>query len=417
MRRARGPQPNPRHEPHACTTGMPSPHSHALVPDGVWVPLDDGVRFVELPPPSQAEVERLLEVLRHRVLRMLQTRGALPGEGPEDARQAYQAQSLQQRFRWTGLDVRPPPKKVPRCAFLEGFCLHANTHLHANDRQGLERLCRYAARGALAMERFEEAEDGRIAYRMKRPMPEGTTHLLFTGLELLRRVASRVPPPRTHLTRFHGVFAPGARLRPFRVPAAAASGEEEAPSAGAATVGSCGRRQRAPRLDGAGLLRRTFAVDVFSCPRCAGPRRVLASLTQGAVIRRILRHLQLPEQPPRLAPALGPPQQALWESLSAEGRTLSRSSRQPVARARQGCAWSATCRPPWGPPSPSRACRKALLAHHLPRPSHATGLPCRLCSEARDEQRAMNNEVQRTRSYTSDDYGQAQISVEEGGAL
>ena len=96
------------------------------MPDGVWVPLDDGVRFVELPPPSQAEVERLLEVLRHRVLRMLQTRGALPGEGPEDARQASQAQSLQQRFRWTGLDVRPPPKKVPRCAFLEGFSLHAN---------------------------------------------------------------------------------------------------------------------------------------------------------------------------------------------------------------------------------------------------------------------------------------------------
>jgi hypothetical protein len=47
--------------------------------------------------------------------------------------------------------VRPPPSKQPRCAFLEGFSLHANTHLHANDRQGLERLCRYGARGALAV--------------------------------------------------------------------------------------------------------------------------------------------------------------------------------------------------------------------------------------------------------------------------
>jgi len=67
-------------------------------------------------------------------------------------------------------------------------------------------------------------EDGRIAYRMKRPLPDGTTHLLFTGLELLRRVASLVPPPRANLTRFHGVFAPGAQLRPFLVPLA---GEEE----------------------------------------------------------------------------------------------------------------------------------------------------------------------------------------------
>nr|WP_253816101.1 hypothetical protein [Myxococcus xanthus] len=31
---------------------------------------------------------------------------------------------------------------------------------------------------------------------MKRPQPDGTTHLLFTGLELLRRLASLVPPPR-----------------------------------------------------------------------------------------------------------------------------------------------------------------------------------------------------------------------------
>ena len=84
-------------------------------------------------------------------------------------------------------------------------------HLHANDREGLERLCQYGARGALALERFEQTEDGRIAYRMKRPMPDGTTHLLFTGMELLRRLASLVPPPRMNLTRFHGVFAPGSR--------------------------------------------------------------------------------------------------------------------------------------------------------------------------------------------------------------
>uniref|UniRef100_UPI00389944D4 transposase n=1 Tax=Archangium lipolyticum TaxID=2970465 RepID=UPI00389944D4 len=37
------------------------------------------------------------------------------------------------------------------------------------------------------------------------------------GLELLRRVASLVPPPRAHLTRFHGIFAPGAQLRPVLV--------------------------------------------------------------------------------------------------------------------------------------------------------------------------------------------------------
>ncbi|MDC0714352.1 transposase [Stigmatella sp. ncwal1] len=71
------------------------------------------------------------------------------------------------------MELRPPQRKQPRCAFLEGFSLHAHTHLHANDRQGLERRCRYGARGALALERLSRAEDGRIAYRMKRPLPDG----------------------------------------------------------------------------------------------------------------------------------------------------------------------------------------------------------------------------------------------------
>jgi hypothetical protein len=47
---------------------------------------------------------------------------------------------------------------------------------------------------------------------------DGTTRLFFTGLERLRRVASLVPPLKLNLTRFHGVFAPGAKLRPFLVP-------------------------------------------------------------------------------------------------------------------------------------------------------------------------------------------------------
>jgi hypothetical protein len=39
------------------------------------------------------------------------------------------------------------------------------------------------------------------------------------------------------------------------------------------------RRQRTPRLDWAGLLRKTFALDVYTCPSCGGRRRVLACLT------------------------------------------------------------------------------------------------------------------------------------------
>ncbi len=76
------------------------------MPDGVFVPREGGVRFEPLPPPMQAEVERLLRVVRHRVLRLLEKRGALPAQGPEDALQTYQAHCLQQRLRWTEVEPR-----------------------------------------------------------------------------------------------------------------------------------------------------------------------------------------------------------------------------------------------------------------------------------------------------------------------
>ena len=102
-----------------------TPHFHSLVPDGVFVPWEGGVRFEALPPPTQAEVEKLLKGVRHRVLRLLEKRGALPAQGPEDALEAYPAHCLKQRLRWTEVELGPPPRKQPRCAFLEGFSLQA----------------------------------------------------------------------------------------------------------------------------------------------------------------------------------------------------------------------------------------------------------------------------------------------------
>ncbi|WP_225412444.1 transposase [Stigmatella hybrida] len=37
-----------------------TPHFHSLVPDGVFVQREGGVRFEALPPPTQGEVEQLL---------------------------------------------------------------------------------------------------------------------------------------------------------------------------------------------------------------------------------------------------------------------------------------------------------------------------------------------------------------------
>ena len=54
---------------------------------------------------------------------------------------------------------------------------------------------------------------------MKRKAPGGAGLRVLSPLELIAKLAALIPPPRVHLTRFHGVFAPNAAARSRVVPA------------------------------------------------------------------------------------------------------------------------------------------------------------------------------------------------------
>jgi hypothetical protein len=102
----------------------------------------------------------------------------------------------------------------------------------ADERRKLERLCRYVARPAIALERLNRDGDGLVVYELKHAFRDGTTHVCCTGmyecrgrrdagsglfepLDFIARLAALVPHPRTHLVRFHGLFAPHARHRRY----------------------------------------------------------------------------------------------------------------------------------------------------------------------------------------------------------
>ena len=82
-----------------------------------------------------------------------------------------------------------------------------------------ERLCRYISRPPVATERLALTPSGQVRYALKTPYRDGTTHLVLEPLDLMARLAALVPPPRMHLTRYHGVFAPHSRLRAAVTPA------------------------------------------------------------------------------------------------------------------------------------------------------------------------------------------------------
>ncbi len=186
-----------------------------------------------------------------------------------------------------------------------------------HDRAGLERLCRYGGRPAFAGERLALTAGGQVSYRLKKPWPDGRTHLELSPVAFLRRLAGILPPPRRHLVRYAGVFASRARRRARVVALApgnradadavviAPSQSTDSTSPAVPTPTPPGRRAQA-RLPWAELLQRVFAEDVLACP-CGGRRRVLAFITDLHVASDILAALGLPATIPTFATARAPP--------------------------------------------------------------------------------------------------------------
>ena len=102
------------------------------------------------------------------------------------------------------------------CSDLDGFSLHAKEEIAAHDRVGLEHLCRYVARPVLSNSRISMDENLNVIYQLKRPYWDGTTHLRFTQEEFIHKLIALVPPPKSNLTRYHGVLGPDQEYLPQR---------------------------------------------------------------------------------------------------------------------------------------------------------------------------------------------------------
>jgi hypothetical protein len=209
-----------------------------------------------------------------------------------------------------------------------GFSLHAAQAVAAEDRRGLERLCRYGLRPAFAQDRLSVREDGRVLYHLRRPWPhsQGATCLVLEPLDFLRRLAALIPAPYAHMVRYHGCFANHARARallpappPSPVPPAQAQTTPAAvPGAAGNSAASADQSADSPpparrtSLSWAQLLHRVFFIEALRCPRCAATMVILAFLSDPPVVARILRHLRLPTAPPPLAPARGGGGSGAW---------------------------------------------------------------------------------------------------------
>jgi len=172
------------------------------------------------------------------------------------------------------------------------------------DRAGLLRVARYSARAPVAESRLRyDAERGAVELVADRADgPYAGVHRL-TALEFLARWVDHVPERYEVRVRYAGAYATrrrvwwrGRGVELVATPAAVAESPEPAEDWPAL---------RARRRRWAELLRLVFQVDVEVCPRCGGEARILAFVTEPAIVRRILAHLEQRGVDPRAGPWAG----------------------------------------------------------------------------------------------------------------
>jgi len=152
-----------------------------------------------------------------------------------------------------------------------GFSLHAGLDIAPHQRAKLERLCRYVSRPPMAEERLALSASGPVRYPLKTAYRDGTTHIVLEPLDLMARLAARVPPPRMHLTRYHGVFAPHSQLRALVTPAHRGMGSK---GQGADQSTDKPITARHVAMSWAQRLKRVLGVEIHTCARCGGKRKV-----------------------------------------------------------------------------------------------------------------------------------------------
>jgi len=337
-----------------------NPHFHLLALDGVFSTNLDGnaASFTPTRAPAASELRDLAQRVHERVVRMMRRRGLLRDEVDDDVPEPRPLDGCAQlslrlgklgHVDELGVVHEPDPDEArfgqrgrsPWSGEYEGWNIHAGVTVKQGDADGRERLCRYVLRHPLSLQRLSWTKDGRLSYEVKYPRSPKQTHLLLDPVQFMARLASLIPPPRHPLVRYFGVLSSASRWRPHVVPpvpahrkrtcscahsaaanestikvtgaqaclAGAPAQESEAAAAQepASERRSRGCVQAATRyIPWADLLKRVFDVDALLCPRCSSRLRIISLIMEPAVVRRILRSLDLPSEPPPVARARAP---------------------------------------------------------------------------------------------------------------
>jgi hypothetical protein len=159
-----------------------------------------------------------------------------------------------------------------------GFSVHSK--VRTQTRKEAERVGKYMIRPLLSLDRLSFSEkEGKVCYRYGKEAEEVER---MDYLEFIARVTSHIPDKGQVTVRYFGLYSNAHRGKvrkrqleknPFIIV------EDECP--------------RIPRRGWAEMIRKVFEVDPLTCPKCQTEMRIIAFITDYAVVDRIINHLKL----------------------------------------------------------------------------------------------------------------------------
>jgi hypothetical protein len=266
-----------------------NPHFHSLFLDGVYYEEhNEKLHFLKSQPIFDSENEKVLRKIVHKVIRWLTKNGYIDeeviGESPLSEIHAASVQyriavgpRSGEKIQLFGVSSEVTRNEGGGLGY-KGFNLHSGVKIKGHDREKLATLCRYVLRGPLSRERIARIGGNKVSIRFKKPWSSGATHVIYTEEEFVEKLVALVPPRHANLFRYHGVFAPNARLR------AKICLKQKSKD---------GKPRHSDHIPWAELLKRTFGIDPERCNRCGGKLRPIAVIVQYSLVDQILESLKI----------------------------------------------------------------------------------------------------------------------------
>lgn len=241
------------------------PHLHALVTCGALTPLGE---FFPLPPLSAQPLEKLFA---HKVFSMLL------------AQRKISSTTIARITSWHHW----------------GFNVHIQNPIPAGDSHALESLIQYLIRAPFSQEKIlSQDASSTLIYQGGKFHPLLQRNFqVFDPLEWIAATTAHIPDKGQHMIRYYGFYSNVSRGKRKK-----ALPKPDSPQVKEVFLSSVAYRKR-----WSALIRKVYEADPLICPRCQGPMRLVAFITDPLVIDQILSHLGLAQptgpSPPSTAPA------------------------------------------------------------------------------------------------------------------